>query len=511
MGDRPGPGTRPRRATLAPLVAGPLLATALLFAADLDPGHPEVTRTAAVAVLMAVWWVTEAVPLAVTALLPMVLFPVLGIMDGRDVAPIYFNHVIFLFIGGFMVALAMQRWGLHLRIALRILLIFGSDPRGILLGFMVATAFLSMWISNTATVMMMVSIAMAVLLELEATAGEARVDRYGTALLLAVAYSASLGGIATLVGTPPNLFFVQLFGELFPAAPEISFVRWLLFGFPISLVLLVVVWLLLILLFTRKGVAPTVDRATFRSRYEALGPIGFEERLVLIDFCALALLWVSRADLRLGGVTIPGWSRLFAHPGYLNDGVVAVAMAIALFLIPSRREEGGRILDWATAVRLPWSIVLLFGGGFALGRGVDVSGLSSWIGHQLRLVESFHPIAVIAALCLLITFLTELTSNTATAEILLPILAALSLSIGVNPLLLMIPGTLSCSLAFMLPVATPPNAIVFGTGRLRIADMARTGFLLNLAGVLIVTIATWLLVRQVLGIDLAVMPAWAAR
>ncbi len=500
--------TRPSpRFTLAALLLGPAFSLALLLFFDLDPEQPAVTRTAAVALLMAVWWITEAIPLAVTALLPVVLFPLLGIMNGKTVAPIYFNHVICLFIGGFMVALAMERWDLHKRIALRILLLFGSRPQWLLLGFMVATAFLSMWISNTATTMMMVPIVLAVILKFEGSAGPDQTRKTSLALLLGVAYGASLGGIATLVGTPPNLSFARIFGITFPSAPEIGFVEWIFYALPISVSLLLLVWLFLSLAFLRQGTS-FLDRAALRRQYDELGPFSFEQKIVSADFSALVLLWLFRADLHLGTFTVPGWSRLFENPSYLNDGTVAIGVAIVLFLIPARNRPGTRVLDWDTAGGLPWNIVILFGGGFALASGFKDSGLSLWIGDQLSGARDLSPVLLIMVISLLITFLTELTSNTATAEMLLPILAGLAVSIRVNPLLLMLPGTLACSLAFMLPVATPPNAIVFGTRRLRIADMARTGFILNLIGVLVVTFATWAIGRTVFHIDLTQFPVW---
>jgi sodium-dependent dicarboxylate transporter 2/3/5 len=376
------------------------------------------------------------------------------------------------------------------------------------MGFMVAAAFLSMWISNTATTMMMVPIVLAVILKLEDSIGREETRRTSVALLLGVAYGATLGGIATLVGTPPNLSFVRIFEITFPDAPEISFAKWMIYALPISVVFLVFVWTFLSTVFLR-GNLGSLDKDSFRVQYRDLGPISYEEKVVLVDFVLLAVLWLSRADLRLGSVTLPGWSRLFPEPSYLNDGVVAIALALVLFLIPARRTPGARIMDWPTTAKLPWNIVLLFGGGFALASGFKESGLSLWIGDQLSGADQLHPLLIIAMISLLITFLTELTSNTATAEMLLPILAALAISIHVNPLLLMIPGTLSCSLAFMLPVATPPNAIIFGTNRLRIVDMARAGVLLNFFGVLLVMVATWWIGRAVFGIDLTEFPAWA--
>jgi sodium-dependent dicarboxylate transporter 2/3/5 len=481
----------------------------MLFA-DLEPGHPAVTRTAAVAVVMATWWVTEAIPLAATALLPVVLFPALGVMNGKTVAGLYFNHIIFLFIGGFLVALAMQRWNLHKRIALRILLWIGVRSRRLLLGFMVATAFLSMWISNTATTMMMVPIALAIVLKLEDSLGRQAVHKYAVGVFLGVAYAASIGGIATLVGTPPNLSFARILGICFTEAPEMSFAGWLVFALPVSVVLLLVAWVLLSLLFCPSKGRLEVDAGLFRKQYQELGPLTYEEKVVLADFVALALLWLSRADIRLGAITVPGWSRLFSDPGFLNDGTVSVAMAVILFLVPARRPGAARIMDWETAGKLPWNIVLLFGGGFALASGFKDSGLSLWLGSQLEGVSLLPPVLIVASICLLITFLTELTSNTATAEMLLPVLAALAVAVKLNPLFLMIPGTLSCSCAFMLPVATPPNAIVFGTQRLRIAEMARVGVLLNVVGVLLITAAAGVLLKVAFGIDVTGLPSWAA-
>ncbi len=487
------------------LIAGPVLAFALLVFFDLEPGRPAVTRTAAVALLMAVWWMTEAVPLAATALLPVVLFPLLGIMDGKKVAPIYFNHVIFLFIGGFMVALAMQRWNLHRRIALRVLLWCGVRPRRILLGFMVSTAFLSMWISNTATTMMMVPIVLAVVLKLEE--GEAR-GRFATGLFLGVAYSASIGGVATLVGTPPNLSFARILNIQFPDAPEISFAGWFVFAFPISVLFLIVAWLLLSYLHAGGRHAKTFDQSVLRDQYRALGPLSYEEAVVLADFVLLALLWLFRNEIRIGDAVIPGWSGLFPSGSFLNDGTVAMGMALLLFLIPARSDSAEKILDRKTVSKLPWHIVLLFGGGFALATGFKDSGLSMWFGHRLAGLSALHPMLLVAILCLMITFLTELTSNTATAEMFLPILAALGVAIQVDPLLLMIPGTLSCSFAFMLPVATPPNAIVFGTDRVRMTDMVRVGLILNLTGVAIVVGAIYALGGSALGIESTGLPDW---
>lgn len=501
-------GTSRNRITALGLPAGPALALVLLLAVDLDPGNPAVTRTAAVAAWMAVWWMTQAVPLAATALLPLVLFPLLGIMDGRQVAPLYMNHILFLFIGGFLVALAMQRWDLHRRIALRILLLVGARPSRLLLGFMAASAFLSMWISNTATTMMMVPIAMAVVYQLEAHDSEEGGTGLATGLLLGVAYAASIGGVATLVGTPPNPILARVLAIQFPGAPELDFATWFALGLPLAVLMLAVAWSLLAARYTR-GASAGTGHAALEREARTLGPITFEEGVVLADFVLLALLWLTRADIPLGGVTLPGWSRLLENPGWMNDGTVAIGMALILFLVPSRRPDGGRLLDWNTTAMLPWDIVVLIGGGFALAAGFKDSGLSAWFGHQLASLGFLHPLLLIFAVCILLTFLTELTSNTATASLFLPILASLAVAVRIHPLLLMIPGALSCSFAFMLPVATPPNAIAFGSGRIDIGDMARTGLRLNLVGALVITVVVWTLGTWVLGIDPAIMPAWA--
>ncbi len=479
------------------------------FFLDLKPGHPEVTRTLAVAVLMAVWWVTEAVPLAVTALLPVVLFPLMGIMNGKVVSTTYFNHIIFLFLGGFMVALAMEKWNLHKRIALRILLLVGVGPGRILLGFMIATAFLSMWISNTATAMMMLPIALSIILELEGKTDASDISRYSIAIFLGIAYAASIGGLATLVGTPPNLVFVKQLNILFPEAPEISFSEWMILGLPVSVTMLAIAWTLLFFMYRPKKRWERVSVDTFRKEYEKLSGWSYEERVVVTLFIILAFLWLTRAGIDLGGFKIPGWSKLFGHPEYINDGTVAVAIATILFLIPSRSRPGDRILDWATANRLPWNMILLFGGGFALAKGFEVSGLSVWFGESLKWIGRFGEVIILLSIITMMSFLTELTSNTASTQMLLPVFAGLAVSIGMNPLLIMVPVTMAASLAFMLPTATPPNAIVFGSGRIRIRTMIRTGFWLNMAGVLTIYFYIHLLGMGAMHLHGVALPVWA--
>lgn len=491
-------------------IIGPIIFLYLLLFTELEPGQPAVTNTLAVGLLMAIWWITEVIPLAITSLVPVVLFPLLGIMDGKDVSATYFNHVIFLFMGGFLIALAMEKWNLHRRIALRILMLTGARPGSILLGFMFSTTFLSMWISNTATAMLMVPIVISVIQKLDETLERKVMKKYATGLLLGVAYSASIGGIATLVGTPPNLSFARIFIIMFPQAPEVSFSQWFLYAFPTAVCIFVFTWGFLLFRFgPGKSNWESIEKKMFRSQYKALGKITFEEKIVLVDFILLATLWLTRADLVFGKFIIPGWSRLFSSSEFVNDGTIAILMSLPLFFIPTRKKEEKRIMTWEVAGKLPWNIVLLFGGGFALATGFKVSGLSQWIGEQMSFLSGMPVVLIILMISILVMLLTELTSNTATTEMILPILAGLSVAIDINPLYLMLPATLSASMAFMMPVATPPNAIIFGTNRIKISEMASTGVVINLVSAFIITAFTYFLVGAVFGHQTMALPDWA--
>ena len=481
----------------------PALALAVLVLVDLDPGDPRPTRMAAVAVLMAIWWITEAIPIPATALLPVVLFPLLGILPGKATASVYFNHIIFLFIGGFLFAIAMERWDLHRRIALRIILLFGTRPRRLLLGFMVATWLLSMWVSNTATTMMLVPMAVALLSQLKRGREGEAFSNYGVGLLIGIAYAASIGGLATLIGTPPNLSFARILTIVFPDAPDISFARWMLFALPLSTVFLLIAWWMLARMHARgleeSEASKAATKDEFRRNYDDLGPMSYQERWVALLFGLLVAGWTLRSF----------WVRLLPEPGYVDDGTVAIALALVFFLIPSRVAGEGRLLRWRDTSRVRWGIVLLFGGGFALATGFKESGLSDWLGHALSGAAALPPVLTLLVVCASITFLTELTSNTATTEMILPVLGALAVGIGINPLMLMIPATLSASCAFMLPVATPPNAIVFGTGEVTMGQLVRSGVRLNLIGVVLIALWTYLAVPLVFGIEIGVLPIWA--
>ena len=486
-----------------------LAAFALLLLFPAAPDNPPASRLAAVAALMAIWWMSEAIPLFATALMPLVLFPLLGIMPGRDTAPIYLNSTIVLFIGGFMIALTMQKWNLHRRIALDIIHRVGGGPARLVLGFMIAAAFLSMWVSNTATAVMMVPIGLAIVLQVESRAGDAA-HPLSVGLMLGIAYGCSVGGMTTLVGTPPNLSFVRIHEILFPDAPTIAFGQWLVVAFPVGVIMLLAAWLLITRVMYRAPPSLRIDPATVADERARLGPLSFEERTVLTVFAITALLWVFRVDLHLGGFTVPGWSDVLPWPGLVDDGTVAIAMASLMFFIPAKNREGGtRIMGSEIIPRLPWNIVLLIGGGFALASAFQQTGLAQLIGAQFDAAAALPTFALILLVCLAITFLTELTSNTATTEMILPILAAVAVATGTHPLILMIPATMSASCAFMMPVATPPNSIVFGSNRISIPEMARAGIVLNLFGALVIASVVYTLGLVVFDIDPSVVPAWA--
>jgi len=494
------------------LSAPVVFAVLVLHPELMNPDKPVVAYTAGIAILMAVWWMTEIIPLGVTALIPVALFPLLGIMDGKSVSETYFNHLIFLFIGGFLMALAMEKWNLHRRIALRLLLWIGLSPARILIGFMLTSAFLSMWISNTATTMMMVPILLSIIVKMEELQTDSSVKNMEKALLLGIAYAASIGGIATLIGTPPNLSFVRIFKIYFPQAPDISFAEWLFFALPLSLLLLIITFVYLYLIFFRKSKMNfNIGKEVISREYRALGKMRYEERWVLTLFVLLALLWLFRRPIHLGDFSIPGWSELFDRPKWITDGNIAIFIGILLFLIPAKNQaKSNFIMDWRTAERIPWNIILLFGGGFALASGFKESGLSTYIGSALTGLQHIHPVIILLIIVATITFLTELTSNTATVETFLPILAALSIAVNLNPLFLMVPATIAASFAFMLPVATPPNAIVFGSKRLSINDMVKTGFWLNIIGIIILTLVSYFYMTWIFDIDLMQLPDWVS-
>jgi len=504
------------------LYGGILLAVATLLFLDLEPEvgpeaapqPPVRTRTAAMLILMATWWITEAVPLAITALLPLLLLPLFGVLSADAVAGYYFKSITALFVGGFLLALAIERWGLHRRIALHTLSFFGFDPARMVLGFLLTSGFLSMWISNSAAAMIMVPIALSVIQQLQRQSlspdpsGKAG-RNISAGILLAVAYGANVGGFATLVGTPPNMVLAGIFRDTFPEATPPSFGSWMIFALPLSLVFQVSIWFLLVrvILPVPKGTRPTGGSESIREELRSLGPMSPEERLVAGVFVLTTFLWVFRVPINLGFSSVPGWSLLLpaAARAFVDDGTVAIGAGLLLFMLPAPSLRAGiandsekrltdtALLDWNTAKRLPWGIILLFGGGFALAGAMKFSGLSATLGESLRPLAAYPAPLLVFSISLLVTFLTEVTSNTATTTVVLPILADLAAQTGHPPLLLMVPAALSASCAFMLPVATPPNAIVYASERVPLGTMLRAGLVLNFLGAILITIGVFTL------------------
>jgi len=438
-------------------------------------------KVAAVTVLMAVFWIMEAIPMAATALLPIALFPLLGVMPTAKVTESYANHLIYLFMGGFLIAAAIEKWQLHKRIALHTVSLVGVSPKRIVLGFMLATAFLSCWISNTAAAMMMVTIGIALLHQLNA-GDEAAADadaagraKFATALMLGIAYAASIGGVATLIGTPPNAILAGIAEKRYGIV--IGFAQWLEFAAPLAAVMLLATWYYLTHIAFRSTLRELPGGKTvIREQLATLGPMSRQERWVLGVFLVVVAAWLFRGLVH---------SKALAA---VTDSSVAITGALLLFMIPADWRKGEFLLDWQTAVRIPWDIIILFGGGFALAGAFGVSGLTEWLGNQLSFLHGAGVILTTLSVVLLVIFLTEVTSNTATASLMLPIVGGFALAVDIPPLQLMAGAALAASYAFMLPVATPPNAIVFGSRQVTIPQMVRAGLWMNLIGTLLITL-----------------------
>ena len=461
------------------LFLGPLIAGLMIFAGPPENLSQPGWMTASVGILMAVWWATEAVPIAVTALLPIVVFPLLGIATIQDTTAPYANKVIYLFLGGFIVAFAMQRWNLHRRMALTVLQHVGGNGRSLVGGFMLASAIISMWVMNTSTTMMLLPIAVSIIAVIHKTVDgldDKAKDNFQYSLLLGIAYGATIGGMATLVGTAPNAMFAAFMQETY--GTEIDFSRWMLVGLPLSAMMLPLAWLILTR-FAFKVDFKTSDegKAALRQLKEELGAITVPEKRVATVFVLMAATWVLRPLL----VTLPGLSAL-------DDSGIAMAGGIALFLIPSGEKSDPLLLRWTYAERLPWSVLILFGGGLTLASAVTRTGLAEWLGGSLQTIGALPLFALVIVAATMIIFLTELTSNIATTATFLPVVGAIAIESGYDPIVLAVPVTLAASCAFMLPVATPPNAIVFGSGMLTIPKMVRAGMMLNIVGIFLVSI-----------------------
>ena len=489
------------------LVLGPVLFIIMLLLPVPEGMEVSAMRVAAITVLMAIWWITEAVPIPATSLLPILFYPFLGVAPVGEVTAQYANPTIYLFIGGFFVAVTMERWNLHRRIALYTIKLVGTSPAKMTLGFMVATGFISMWVSNTATAMMMVPIGLAVIAQvtgisskqlLDGSVGE-KEQNFGKGLMLAIAYAASIGGIATIIGTPPNTIMVGMLNTTY--GQTISFAEWMMLGLPLVIIMLAITWVLIVkFLFKTKDLKLADGEKVIDDEIKKMGKIKKEEQIVLAVFILVGLLWVFNPVIV---DAIP------ALKGKLNDTVIAMFGTMLLFVIPANWKTGEFILDWKTAVKIPWDIVLLFGGGFAVASGFEKSGLAKYIAQQLNGLEGLHMLVFITIVTLLVVFLTEITSNTATATLLVPIMGASAVALGIHPYATIVPACVAASFAFMLPVATPPNAVVFGSGAVRIKDMAKAGLWLNLLGTVIIVIFIYYFMPLLWGIDLNTTPDWA--
>ena len=474
---------------------GPLIYLILQFIDHPESMPPSAWDVLCVTIWMALWWVTEAVPIAVTALLPIVLFPFTGAVSIGATTAAYGDKFVFLYLGGFLLAIAIEKWNLHKRIALSIIKLIGTNLKRIILGFMVATAFLSMWISNTATSVMMLPIGAAIIRQLqdnpETERNETKV--FGKALMLAIAYSASIGGIGTLIGTPPNLVLAGIVQKLYGI--EITFYQWIKLGLPITIILLTICWKYLTsFAFDLKGMRLPGGRNEISKFLKDLGKISRQEKIVLTVFIMTAFGWITRSFLL---------QPLFP---FIDDTIIAITAGIVLFLLPSGKKNG-RILVWEDTTRIPWGIIILFGGGMALAKAFEETGLAVWIGEQLTDLENLPLIFLVLVLVAAVNFLTEVTSNLATTAMLLPILAPMAVAMNIHPYFLLIAATLAASCAFMLPVATPPNAVVFGSGHLHIKDMVRTGIWINAISILLITLIVYFLLPVIWGIRVEEIPA----
>lgn len=476
------------------LALGPLIFFLLQIIGKPADMPEEAWDVLCVTLWMALWWVTEAVPIAVTALLPILLFPVTGALDINTTTASYGDKYVFLYLGGFLLAIAIEKWDLHRRIALSIINLIGTNISSIILGFMLATAFLSMWISNTATSVMMLPIGTAIISQLQDNPATAKNEnaQFGKALMLAIAYSASIGGIATLIGTPPNLVLAGIVQTLYGI--EISFFKWAMLGVPVSIALLFICWkYLTTFAYNFKGSKLPGGKAEIENQLSSLGKISNQEKTVLAVFVLTAFAWITRSFL------------LTPFIPFIDDTVIAVAAGIFLFVLPAR-GEGNRILNWNDAVKIPWGIIILFGGGMALAKAFGDTGLAIWIGEQLTTLENLPLFLLLLALITAVNFLTEVTSNLATTAMLLPILAPMALAMGIHPYFLLVAATLAASCAFMLPVATPPNAVVFGSGHLRIPDMIRTGIWMNLFSILLICLIIYFLLPMLWDFEVHKIP-----
>ena len=439
---------------------------------------------------IATWWITEAIPIPVTSLLPLVLFPLTGGLDLKLTASSYGDKIIYFFMAGFFLAIAMEKWNLHKRIALNIINVVGYNKKSMVLGFMIATAFLSMWLSNTSTSIMMLPIGIAIVSQVSLKNNILN-SNFGKVLMLGIAYSASIGGFATIYGTPPNLILLSNIEEYFNLS--IDFSSWFIMAFPLSCILLFICWYYLVNFSFDLSSLSNVSKETISSKIEELGKIKYEEKAVLLIFIVFIL-----------GLLFKQFISEFIPQ--IDDTIIAISIAIFLFLIKSSDGENN-LIEWSDGVKLPWGIILLFGGGLSIATAMKSSGLALWIGELAYNIDSLDLILIVIIIVMIVNFLTEITSNLATVSMLLPILASISISLGIHPYIIMVSATIAASCAFMLPVATPPNAVVFGSGYLKMTDMVKTGLVMNVISIVIVSLYVYFMLPMLWNIDISVFLA----
>ena len=468
------------------LLLGPALFLIIYFLVAPEGMPMQAVIVMSITAWIAVWWITEPIPLAATSLLPIILFPLMGVLKLGETTVSYGQPIVFLYIGGFLIAIAIEKTGLQRRIAINIIRGMGTRLSMIILGFMISTAFLSMWISNTATAIMMLPIGMAIITATSDDNGEHR-DHFRKALMLAIAYAASIGGLGTIIGTPPNLVLTGVLRDTYHT--EVTFLQWFAIGFPITVLLLLISWWYLVRVGFPLGHARLAGgKAEMDQRLAQSGPMSSPERKVAIVFLCVAIAWIIRSFIL--EKIIPG----------IDDTIIAMSGGIILFLIPSGEGKNKKLINWEDANKLPWGIVLLFGGGLALAEAFEKSGLAQWIGQNMSALSGLGAFAVILLVVTLVNFLTEFTSNLATVTMILPVIAPIAISVGVHPFILMMAATLAASCGFMMPAGTPPNAIAFGSGYLSIWDMVKTGFWLNIASIVIITCVVYFFLGAMWGI-----------
>lgn len=485
------------------LFAGILVFIILALLPEPEGLSPQGKYAAATAILMTIWWISEAIPIYATAFVPLAVYPLFGILPAEETAANYGHNYVLMLLGGFFIAKAIEVQNLHKRIALVIIKRLGTSRPRIMLSFMIATAFLSMWIANVAVALLMLPIALAIVDKEESeTVG---MSSFGLALMLSIAYASSVGGTATLIGTPPNLVFTGIVEKLFPNAPQIDFFTWMRIGIPIVIVFIPVVWIYMVRYFKISG-SFSGSQEIIDTELEAMGNMSKAERRVLIIFILTALGWIFRRDFNFGELVIPGWSTLLGVSEYVHDSTVAIVAALLLFLIPAN-DRGKRLLDWESASSVPWGVVMIVGGGYAIAESFAATGLAVWIGEKLSFISQYPTLLVLVCVVGLMIFITEINSNTATANIFLPVLATMAVAGGTNPLLLMIPATFACSFAFMLPSGTGTNTVIFASNRVTIPQMARCGLWLNFISIILLTIILYFVVIPILSLEQGV-PAW---